>query len=511
MLRRSRTTVATFRAGTFRPPGATRALWLRQALAAEGGAAASCADPTPVPPRADVCIVGGGFTGLWTALALKEHDPSLHVVVLEADLCGSGASGRNGGFVMTAWSKFSSLRKLCGADDSLRYARATEQAVLEIGRFCAEHDIDADFRRAGWLWTATNATQVDAWRATIDEIAAQGAEPYVPLSGEEVATRSGSPCHLAGVFEAGAGTVQPAALARGMAAVARRAGVVIVERTPMTALHADPQPRVRTPRGELRAERVVLAINAWAAALPQLRRSLVVVASDVIATEPIPARLDQIGWDAGVSISDSRRLVNYYHRSGDGRVVFGKGGGTLSMGGRIQASFHGDSPRAGEVRRQFRHIYPALWDAPIACSWRGPIDYSMSGLPFLCALDGHPEVLVGAGFSGNGVGPSYLAGRALAAMAVGARDETVPEALRRAPGSTLPPEPLRFAGGLLVRAAIAGKERAEDAGRRPGRAVQMVAGLDPTSFIDRAADPAIPTVVPASAQEPEEPARAFDR
>jgi glycine/D-amino acid oxidase-like deaminating enzyme len=474
--------IAKFDPRLFAGRDATRSHWLVDALTGE----------TPPPDdrplqgevSADVCIVGGGYTGLWTALNIKALQPGADVVLVEADICGSGASGRNGGFVMTWWSKFATLVKLCGPEAALDLARRSEDAVASIGRFCAENDI-AGFHQGGWLWTSTNVSQVDAWKDTVDTIATFGAAPYEMLDRRQVAERSGSPVHLAGIYERNAGVVQPARLARGLAAAARRAGVRIFERSPMTELRADATPRVRTRQGQVTADRVVLAMNAWGAALPQLRRALVVVASDVVATEPVPDRLEEIGWARELSISDSRRLVNYYRISDDGRVVFGKGGGTLAMGGRVGASYSRPSARRGEVHNQMRHIYPALWDVPISSSWRGPIDYSLTGLPFFCRLNGRDDIVVGLGFSGNGVGPSYLGGQTLAKLAVAGRDDTMPDALTRPPAGSLPPEPFRYVGGLAVRAATARKESAEDRGHRPGRLTRLLASLDPTSFVDR--------------------------
>jgi glycine/D-amino acid oxidase-like deaminating enzyme len=474
--------VAKFDPDLFSASESIRSAWLTEALAREPRLAD---EPTLAGDiAADVCIVGGGYTGLWTALNIKQLDPAADVVLLEADICGSGASGRNGGFVMTWWSKFSTLTKLCGLDAALDLARRSDDAVTAIGEFCEANGI-AGFHRGGWLWTATSVAQVDAWKDTVEQIAAAGATPYELLDRHQVAARSGSPVHLAGIYEPGAGVVQPALLARGLATAARRAGVRIFERSPMTELHADRRVHVRTASGQVTADRVVLAMNAWGASLPQLRRALVIVASDVIATEPVPERLREIGWATELSISDSRRLVNYYRISDDGRVVFGKGGGTLARGGRVGSSYHRRSGRAQEVHNQLRHIYPALWDVPIASSWRGPIDYSLTGLPFFCRLNGREDIVVGVGFSGNGVGPSHVAGQTLAKLSLEGRDEQMPLALTAAPSGRLPREPLRYIGGLTVRAATARKEAAEDLGRQAGPITRTLARLDPTSFVDR--------------------------
>ena len=153
-----------------------RSLWLQEALAGEDDAA-----PLEREEQADVCIVGGGYTGLWTALKLKEHDPSLDVVIVEADVCGGGASGRNGGFVMSWWSKFLKLGHLCGEEEALRLARASAEAVSAIGEFCEVHSIDADFREDGWLWAATKEAR-----------SVPGMKPWLQPSGREPTRSSGS-------------------------------------------------------------------------------------------------------------------------------------------------------------------------------------------------------------------------------------------------------------------------------------------------------------------------------
>ena len=128
--------------------------------------------------RADICIVGGGFCGLWTAIRLKQRDPSVDIAIIEKDLCGSGASGRNGGFVLSWWAKFGSLSKFCASDEAIRLARASADAVGEIGRFCADNGIDAHYRGDGWLWAASNEAQDGSW----DRAARYpGAPPALPL------------------------------------------------------------------------------------------------------------------------------------------------------------------------------------------------------------------------------------------------------------------------------------------------------------------------------------------
>lgn len=471
--------------------GPRRSLWLAEALA---GLAAHEHPRLVGTQNADVCIVGGGFTGLWTALELRARDPGVSVAVVEADICGAGASGRNGGFAMTWWSKFLSLRRLCGPEVALELAERSARAVAQIGEFCQQRGLQDCFEQSGWVWSATNPSQVDAWGETLRALDAAGMTPFQALTHAELAERTGSPVHLAGVLDPAAASVQPARLARELARAARDAGVSVYERSPVRSVETDARAgdgshrtRVVTTGGVIVAEQVVLALSAWAARIPEIGRGLVVVASDVIATEPAPERLEEIGLANQLAISDSRRLVDYYRRTPDGRMVFGKGGGTLALRGRIGANFDDPGPRADEIHRQLQRIYPTLWDVPAARRWSGPVDYSLSGVPFFVRLTTMPSVLVAAGFSGNGVGPSRLAGEVLATMALQGGDGGVPAALARVPAKPLPPEPIRYLGGRAVRAAIARKERAEDLGGRGGRLTRFVSALDPTGPAHRRA------------------------
>ena len=433
--------------------------------------------------RADICIVGGGFCGLWTAIRLKERDPSVDIAIVEKDECGSGASGRNGGFVLSWWAKFGSLCKFCPSDEAVRLARASADAVGEIGRFCVDQGIDAHYRGDGWLWAASSEPQVGSWSALVDTLERHQLHPFELWEPETVKRRSGTDRHIAGVYEPTGASVQPALLARGLRRVALSKGVRIYERTPLTRLDRSRPPRVVTPRGTLTADKVVIAMNAWATMFPELRRTIVVISSDIVATRPMPERLAASGWSDGMCISDSRTLVNYYRPTVDGRVAFGTGGGRLSFGNRVDDRFNGASPRAREVEGYFRRIYPNFSDVPIATSWTGPIDRSLSGLPFFGRLDGRDDLLYGLGFSGNGVGPTSVGGRILASLALGAKDEWSECGLVREEVGLFPREPVRYVGGRMVIAANRRKERLEDQGQTPGPLTVKLAGLAPAGLV----------------------------
>jgi putative aminophosphonate oxidoreductase len=457
-----------------------RSMWLQEALAEDHG--------RPCPPlegahRADVCVVGGGYTGLWCALAVKRLAPGCDVALLEADVCGGGASGRNGGFCTTWWSKLPTLVKLLGEDEGMRLARASETAVGEIAAFCERHGIDARMRHHGWLWVATSPVQLDGWEASVAACEARGVEAFVRLTPEEVRGRIDQPTHLAGVWEPGTATVQPALLARGLRRVALEQGVRIFEGSAMRGLRRGTPARVRTDAGSMTADSVVLALNAWAAGLRELRRSLIPVSSTVVATPPVPDLLERIGWTGGEAVSDGRMRVHYYHATRDGRIVFGKGGGSLAFAGRIDSSFNHHAGHAAEVEAAMRRILPATADTPVTHAWSGPVGRTADGLPAFGRLS--QSVVHGGAYSGNGVGPSHVGGRILASLALRRDDEWSRCGLVRDAPVAFPPEPLRYVGGLAVRAAVVRKEHAEDAGAAAGPVTRALAALAPSGFARR--------------------------
>ncbi|MGE0273544.1 MAG: FAD-dependent oxidoreductase [Alphaproteobacteria bacterium] len=455
-----------------------RGFWLKEALAAEGGLAPAAS--LQGDRRADICIVGGGFTGLWTAIHLKTLRPSLDVVLIERDICGGGASGRNGGFAMTWASKLSTIVKICGAQEGLRLLRASQDAVRTIGAFCRDNGIDAHYRPDGWLWTAADESQNDAWADIVEIHEKLGSDAFQALPPAEVQRRAASKGHIAGIFEPAVATVQPARLARGLRKAALARGVTIHENTPMTGWDKGASPRVRTANGSVIANKVVLSMGTWAAEMPEFRRTMVPVSADMIATAPMADRLREIGLNTGVAISDSSMLVSYYRTTLDGRIVFGKGGGKFGFAGQVGTNFDGPSRRATDVEAMFRRWYPALSNVPITETWRGPVERTSTGLPFFGRLPGN--VVYGHGYTGNGVGPCYLGGRILASLALDLDDEWSATPLAKGPQGHFPPEPIRYVGAYMVRGAIKRKEAKEAAGGKAGPIDTYLAGLAPAGL-----------------------------
>lgn len=370
-----------------------------------------------------------------------------------------------------SWSaKYFTLERLFGAAEAVRLVRESERSIADIGVFCAANAIDCDYRLDGTLYTATNAAQVGATDAVIAALEHKGINSFRRLPLEQVQRLAGSARHLEGWFSPAAATVQPGKLVRGLRRVALQRGVRLYEGTAMTGLEHGAPVQVRTAHGSLRADRVVLGLNAWMARVfPQFERSVAIVSSDMVITEPCPELLRQIGLDSGISVLDSRIFVHYYHNTSDGRLMLGKGGNTFAYGGRMLPVFDQPSPYRRLLRESLGGFFPALAEVPLAASWNGPSDRSVTGLPFFGRLDGQGNVFYGFGYSGSGVGPCHMGGQILSSLALGLDNPWTRSPLVKGPLGLFPPEPIRYLGSLMVRNAIRRKEQAEDRGVRPRR------------------------------------------
>jgi glycine/D-amino acid oxidase-like deaminating enzyme len=424
--------------------------------------------------RIDVAVVGGGYTGLWTSLALRERDPALSIAVLEARFCGWGPSGRNGGFLHGYWSSLARLRERLGEGRALALARAGDAIVPAVRAFCEGRGEDVWLREGGLLKVSTTPAQDASVERAVAAARELGVEDEaVALSPAELAERCRSPVFRRGVLFRDGATVQPARLVRALRRAALDAGVALYERTPVLRLHAG---TLETPRGRVRADEVVLAVNAAATGWPPLAGSLTNFGSYVVLTEPVPDLLEELGWTGGEAIVDARMFLHYFRTTADGRVLMGSGSGPIGLGGKIDERFFADAASAARAAAGLRRLLPGLARARITQAWGGPIDVSADQLPFVGSLPG-TRLHYAAGYSGNGVGPSWLCAQALASLVLGRDDEwaRLPLVGRRPRG--LPPEPLKRLGGGVVRAAILACEEAEDAGRAAPLAARVGAAL----------------------------------
>ncbi len=422
---------------------------------------------------ADVIIVGGGYLGLWTAWQLLELEPSLDVLVLEAEVCGHGPSGRNGGFCETLWPDAAILRERAGDEAAHSVCRASEEAVRGIGAWCESQGVNAWYRAAPMLRVATTESQLGSWAEVVRAARELGAEEaVVALSADEIRASCDSPLFLGGARFRLNATVQPARLALGLRAKLLERGVRIHERTLVTKVHREGGVETRT--GRVRAGSTVLAVNSRTSAFPGYRLSLAAASSHIVLTEPVPEIIEELGWTEGEAIVDSRTLVHYMRTTRDGRIAFGWGGGTMGVDGRVARRQELDRRVIARTRDSLVRFFPQLRSRSVTHAWGGPIDVSPTHLPI---FGSRGRVHHGFGFTGNGVGPSYLGGEILARLALDRRDERTRLAIVEPHRKLFPPEPFRYVGGSLIRRALLAKDAAEDEGREPGAATAFVAGL----------------------------------
>ncbi len=436
----------------------------------------------PAPPldgdrNADVVVIGGGFTGLWAAWHITQLQPDARVVLLEADTCGCGPSGRNGGFCNVMWFSLPTMRKRWGDAAALAVARAADAAVGEIGEFCASEGVDAWFRRGGYLQVSTAGAHDGVWAEALAACEELGAAAAVrALSPAEVAARCASPSFRAGAFYPHAATVQPARLALGLRERLRARGVELFESTPVRALRDAPGGvEARTAAGTVRAGAAVLAIGgavrSWHG---PLRHSLSIASSHIVLTEPVPDLIEEAGWTGGECITDSRALIDYFRTTPDGRIAFGWGGGRIAAGARLRGRAELDAAVVAATAEHLHAVFPGLAGRRITHAWGGPIDASPTHLPMVVPLSGG-RAFAAAGYTGNGVGPSHMVGRTLASLALDRRDKPSRLAFVDPSPPRIPPEPFQWLGAEAIRAGILAKENAELAGHRPGRVASAIA------------------------------------
>jgi glycine/D-amino acid oxidase-like deaminating enzyme len=429
---------------------------------------------------ADVVVIGGGYTGMWTAWHLLEAGAS--VALLEGGVCGHGPSGRNGGFCESMWMSAPALRDRFGDGPARGLLDASSDSVGFIGDWCASEAVDAWFDQAGYMCVSTAPTFDGVGREAVAAAAALGApHRVVDLSGPEVRARCDSARFRRGVLIPDFATLQPARLALGLRRRLVERGAMVFERSRVKKLASGVAARTgprapakggqggvvaETAGGRVRAGAAVLAVGSAARSLRQLRGRLTVTSSHIVLTEPVPDVIEKLGWTGGECITDGRTLLHYFRTTPDGRILIGWGGGRLAYGARLNGRVEVDAEIAAQTHLGLLRLFPALAGRRITHAWGGPIDVSPSHIPQIGTLPGAP-VHFAFGFTGNGVGPSQMAARALASLALDRRDEhTRLPIVDAGPGARVPPEPLTWLGGSLVRSALIRRERAAENGGR---------------------------------------------
>src|SRR5205814_8192965 len=357
------------------------------------------------------------------------------------------------------WASLAGTRATLGDEGALALARAGEHIVPAVRAL----DDDVWLREGGLLKISSAPAQDAAVEAAVAAARELGvSEEAVALDHEELGRRIRSPVFRSGVFFRDGGTVQPARLVRALRRAVREAGVDLFESTPAVTLEDG---NVTTERGSVRADTIVVAVNAAASGWRPVRQHVTNFGSYVVLTEPMPELLEEIGWTGGEAIVDGRMFLHYFRTTNDGRVLMGSGSGPIGFGGRIDDRFSRDLPTAARAEAGLRRLLPGLSGVRVERAWGGPIDVSADHLPFFRTKPG-TRIHYGAGYSGHGVGPAWLGGQTLASLALGADDEWTRLSLATRSVPRLPGEPFRRIGGGLVRWAIMSCEAAEEEGRR---------------------------------------------
>lgn len=448
---------------------------------------ASGDDLTPRPPldgstSADVAILGAGYSGLWTAYYLLKHDPSLNVVLLEREIAGFGASGRNGAWCAPGLNiSLARLERQHGHDAARRTYAAVAQAVDEIGRVAVDEGFDIDWRAGGELIVSRGPHETPALDAELRELERFGfGADYQLLSRDELAGRIRIADAEAALYTPHGAAVQPAKLARGLARTVERMGATIYEGTEVTdywpagGLGGRRRAELLTLNGQVSADVVVLAGEAYLTRLRRLHRALIPVWSLIVLSEPLPADVwRQIGWEGHELIGSPRYTVVYLSRTPDGRILFGGRGAPYRFGSPIRDAYDRHGATHEMLRELARTWFPALRDFRFTHAWGGPLGMPRDWHPTI-AFDPRSGVATARGYVGHGVSTANLAGRTLAELITGQQTERTELPLVNHRSPNWEPEPFRWIGVRYTQAALGRVDRiAEKTGKPPrGRSLE---------------------------------------
>lgn len=425
----------------------------------------------------DVAVVGAGYTGLWTAYYLAKLDPTLRIAIVEAEISGFGASGRNGGWCSALLAaKPEKVAAGHGRDAAIAMQRAMFDTVDEVGRVATEEGIDAHYVKGGTLSLATTRAHVTSLR---DEMKRQRAWGYGEddlcwLGPAEARDRLAVTGGLGAVYTPHCAALHPARLVRGLARVVERLGATIYERSPAASLDRGV---VRTPHGSVRAAVVVRATEGYTPRLRGSRRAILPIYSLMIATEALPAAFwDEVGWRGRETVTDGRHMIIYAQRTADDRIALGGRGAPYHYASRIRDDFDREPAVFDELHRVMQRLWPAVGSATITHRWGGPLGAPRDWRPSV-GLDRSRHMAWAGGYVGDGVSTTNLAGRTLADLILERDTDLVglPWVNHRSPAWE--PEPLRWMGARLAAWAVSSADRAELRAGRPARRADVIGKL----------------------------------
>jgi glycine/D-amino acid oxidase-like deaminating enzyme len=416
----------------------------------------------------DVAILGAGYSGLWTAYYLLRENPGLNVAVVEKEIAGFGASGRNGGWVSPRFPVTAPmLEQRYGRDAARSLFLAMMNSVDEIGRVCEEEQIDAKYHKGGYLSLARGAHQLASIQGSFNAFDRLGlGDRHQLLSAEEARERVNATRVEGALYSPDCASVHPGRLVRGLARAVERRGGAIYEQTEVADFEPGSAARLVTRGGELRAKKgVVLAGEAYLTRLAKLHRSLMPVYSLIVLSEPLTAeQWSRIGWQNGESVASNKLTVDYLTRTSDGRILFGSRGAPYAFGSKITDEQDRHEETHERARRSVVEWFPMLEGVKFTHAWGGPLGMPRDWMPTV-AFDPASKIGTARGYTGQGVATTNLAGRILANLILdeGSDLAKLPLAQRRSPDWE--PEPFRWLGVRYTQDAFLRIDKAREAGR----------------------------------------------
>jgi glycine/D-amino acid oxidase-like deaminating enzyme len=422
---------------------------------------------------ADVAILGAGMTGLWTAFYLHRRDPSRRIVILEREIAGFGASGRNGAWCAPDLNiSMSRLARLHGEGKARAMQQSTYDAVDEVGRATAEAGIDAGFHKGGALLVARGPHGVPALEGALEEYTRFGfGDRYRLLDPAETGARVRIAGATRALYTDSAAVIHPGRLTRGLARHVERQGVVIHEGTAVTGFRprdASGRAALVTATGEVRAPVVVLAGEAYLTELPALHRQLVPLWSLIVLTEPVSdEHWAEIGWRNREVVASTRLSIDYLSRTEDGRILFGGRGAPYRFGSPIRPEFDRHDPTHERLRGFVREWFPMLRDVRFTHAWGGPLGMPRDWHPTM-SFDERAGIATARGYVGHGVAATNIAGRVLTDLVGGTRSPLTELPLVGHQSRNWEVEPFRYLGVRYAQWAVGRVDaRAERTGRPP--------------------------------------------
>jgi glycine/D-amino acid oxidase-like deaminating enzyme len=417
---------------------------------------------TPNPPvqgdlSVDVAIVGGGFTGLSTAYNLRKDDPGMTVAVLEAEIIGYGASGRNGGFSMTLFGMEPTVTKLFfGQQRTVEAHRYMERSVDYVDTLVKEHNIQSDYWFPGFLRVATTPGFAKRIQHDLKILSDMGISGIEWIDAQQLRAEVDSPLFLGAWWEPRCGLLNPAKQVRELKRIAQEVGAQVYEQTPVTEIQRGARLTLKTPGGTVTADKLLLATNAYSHLIPEIASKQTPVFTHMVVTAPLmPDQLATIGWKNRQGIEDARNLVHYFRLTADNRLAMGGSDITLAYGSDMG---HDTNYRIfADLERDVVRIFPGLRGVQFTHRWGGPVSVPTQLVPAMGYL-GDPQVVYSLGCVGHGVSLTHLNGRTLADMLCERKTDLTDVWFVNRRVLPWPPEPLRF----LISHAARGYFRIED-------------------------------------------------